>query len=285
LLEHRKFSFDLQTLSKLNTFFLLPAVCFTNLYKGEITILLLSQIVSFLVINTFLLIVVSSVISRMSRFETGLSASFKNSMVLINAGNFGLPVSELVFHSHPIGLSIAVIVSAYQNIVTFTFGLFNSATKKQKGKGTMKEMLKQPIIYGLLLAMILRWLHVEIPSFIWNPVESMANAFLAIALVTLGAQIANLKIQRLSRALALSIVGRLMIGPVIAYLLIILLGLDGVTAQALFIASSFPTSRNSALLALEFNNQPEFAAQAVLLTTVASSVTVTIVVYLATYLF
>jgi predicted permease len=85
---HRKFIFDLQTLSKLNTFFLLPAVCFTNLYKGEITILLLSQIVSFLVINTSLLIVVSSIISKINRFESGLSASFKNSMVLSNAGHW-----------------------------------------------------------------------------------------------------------------------------------------------------------------------------------------------------
>jgi predicted permease len=55
----------------------------------------------------------------------------------------------------------------------------------------------------------------------------------------------------------------------------------GTLAQAMFIASSFPTSRNSALLALEYDHYPEFASQAVIVTTVLSSVTVALVIYLA----
>ncbi|WP_246939000.1 AEC family transporter [Bacillus pinisoli] len=278
----RKFSFDLQTLSKINTYFLLPAVCFTNIYEGDITFTLFSKIILFLLINTSLLIVVSQLLARMQRLQGGLSASFKNSMVLSNAGNFGLPVSELVFYQHPIGLSIAVIVSAYQNIVTFTYGLFNSVGKSQKRQGTMKEILKQPIIYALLFAMVLKGVQMEIPAFIWQPVKNISDAFLAIALITLGAQIAYLKIKRIFKALLFAVVGRLIIGPVLAFLLLQLLGWEGVTAQALFIASAFPTSRNSSLLALEFNNEPEFAAQAVLISTLLSSVTVTIVVSLAT---
>jgi predicted permease len=56
-------------------------------------------------------------------------------------------------------------------------------------------------------------------------------------------------------------------------------------AQALFIASSYPTSRNSALFALEYNNHPEYAAQSVLLSTLLSSITVAIAVYLSKILF
>jgi predicted permease len=61
--------------------------------------------------------------------------------------------------------------------------------------------------------------------------------------------------------------------------------LKGTIAQAFFIASSYPTSRNSALLALEYNNYPDYATQAVLVSTVFSSITVAIVVYLARVLF
>jgi hypothetical protein len=85
--------------------------------------------------------------------------------------------------------------------------------------------------------------------------------------------------------IVLSVLGRLVISPAIALGLILLMGLTGTTAQALFIASSFPASRNSAQLALEYNNYPETAGQIVLLTTILSSVTVTFVVYLSGIIF
>ena len=43
----------------------------------------------------------------------------------------------------------------------------------------------------------------------------------------------------------------------IALGIIWLLQLEGTIARALFIASSFPMSRNSALFALEYDNYPE----------------------------
>ena len=50
-------------------------------------------------------------------------------------------------------------------------------------------------------------------------------------------------------------------------------------AQALVISTAFPTAVNSALLALEYDNEPEFAAAAVFYSTLISSVTVSGVIY------
>ncbi|WP_305473934.1 AEC family transporter [Bacillus sp. EB600] len=77
----------------------------------------------------------------------------------------------------------------------------------------------------------------------------------------------------------------MILSPSIAFMIIFILKLEGTTGQALFIASSFPTSRNSALFALEYGNHPEFAAQVVLLSTLFSMMTVTIVVFLSGILF
>lgn len=60
--------------------------------------------------------------------------------------------------------------------------------------------------------------------------------------------------------------------------------MNGVVAQALFIASAYPCSRNTALFALEYDNHPAYAAEAVLLTTLLSAVTVTVVVYLSGFM-
>jgi predicted permease len=52
-------------------------------------------------------------------------------------------------------------------------------------------------------------------------------------------------------------------------------------AQLMLIASSTPTAVNCMLLCLEFDNHPEFAARAVFTSTMASPITVTLVIFVA----
>ncbi|OIK10412.1 transporter [Bacillus sp. MUM 116] len=282
---HRKFHFDMNTLSKLNTYFLMPAVSFSNIYQNNVGGKTLLHILGFLCLQALCLMVISTLISKAAKFDNGLSSTFKNSIVLNNSGNFGLPVSQLVFHQNPLGASIQIIVMIFQNLLTYTYGLLNSVSVDGGKIKAMKEFLKNPVIYAFLLGLLLHTFHIKIPEFLWSPVKNTSNAFLAVALVTLGAQSAFLKITRFSLPLVLSLVGRLILSPAIALLIIYTLKLDGTTAQALFIASSFPTSRNSALFALEYDNHPEYAAQVVLMSTMFSMVTVTTVVFLSSILF
>ena len=282
---HRKFKFDMSTLSKLNTYFLMPSVSFVNIYQNNVGGKTLIHILGFLVLQCSCLMIISALISRAAKFESSLSSTFKNSVVLNNSGNFGLPVSQLVFQHNPLGASIQIVVMIFQNLLTYTYGLFNSVSVDQRGVTAMKEFLKNPVIYAFLLGLILHIYHINIPTFLWTPINNTSNAFLAVALVTLGAQSAYLKITRFSLPLILSLFGRLILSPLIAFIIILSLKLDGTTAQALLIASSFPTSRNSALFALEYDNHPEYAAQVVLLSTLLSMITVTTVVFLSTILF
>jgi predicted permease len=282
---HRKFKFDMNTLSKLNTYFLMPCVSFVNIYQNNVGGETLLHILGFLVLQCSCLMVLSAVISKAAKFENGLSSTFKNSVVLNNSGNFGLPVSQLVFQHNPLGASIQIVVMIFQNMLTYTYGLLNSVSVDQSGIKAIKEFLKNPVIYAFLLGLILHTLQIKIPTFLWTPIKNTSNAFLAMALVTLGAQSAYIKITRFTLPLFLSLFGRLILSPVVAFIIILSLKLEGTTAQALFIASSFPTSRNSALFALEYGNHPEYAAQVVLLSTILSMVTVTTVVFLSTILF
>lgn len=123
---HRKFTFDMGTLSKLNSYLLLPAVGFANVYESKMGGDILLQILSFLVLQSLCLIIITIAISKLFKFEKRLSSTFKNSVVLINSGNFGLPVSQLVFQHNPLGSSIQIVVMVFQNLLTYTYGLFNS---------------------------------------------------------------------------------------------------------------------------------------------------------------
>ena len=131
---HRKFTLNMDTLSKLTNYFLLPAVSFVNIYQSHIDGGALVQIMGFLLLQSASLIVLSNRMAKLASFEPRLSATFKNSVVLNNSGNFGLPVSQLVFHQNPFGASIQVIATIFQNLLTYTYGLLNSVSTQADGK-------------------------------------------------------------------------------------------------------------------------------------------------------
>lgn len=282
---HRIFAFDLKTLSKLTTFYLLPIIIFVNIYENKIDTVIFFEIAGFQLTVSLLLIIISSSFSRILKLDKGMSANFKNSIVLMNSGNYGLPVSQLVFANNPFGLTIQIIVMAVQNFITFTYGLINSVSVHYKGRKMFYEFFKMPTLYALVLGLVFQTLNIKVPMFLWTPIEKVSNAFLAIALLTLGAQVSYIKIKHFDIVLVLSCLIRLIVSPLIALTLILHLEIDGTMAKGLFIASSFPSSRNSAQLALEYNNYPESAGQIVLLSTLLSSITVTLVVYVAEVMF
>src|SRR5699024_4118350 len=151
------------------------------------------------------------------------------------SGNYGLPVSQLVFQGNPLGMTVQIIIMAIQNFITYTYGLLNLVSVKHRGSQAILEFFKMPMLYALVLGLLFQSLKIEIPGFLWNPIENISNAFLAIALLSLGAQVAFTKITRLNRVIVASTVGRLIAAPVIAYLLILLMGLTGTIAKGVFI--------------------------------------------------
>ncbi|SFM10343.1 AEC family transporter [Salibacterium qingdaonense] len=282
---HRLLQFDMKTLSRLLTYLFLPTVIFVNIYQNDMTPSLLLEIGGFLLIQFLLLGSLAHVTAKGMKMDKKLAATFKNSVVLNNSGNFGLPVSQLVFQANPVGASVQIMVMMFQNIITYTYGLMNAASTEGKGTMNLKEILKTPILYALVLGFLFYGFQIPIPGFIWTPIENIADAFLAVALLTLGAQVAYPKLENFSAAFFLGLTGRLIVAPLTALAVISLFGIDGTIAQALFIASAFPMSRNSAQFALMYDNYQEYAAQAVLISTLISSVTVTIVIYASRLLF
>ena len=119
---------------------------------------------------------------------------------------------------------------------------------------------------------------------ILSSMDILGSGLVPLALVTLGAQLANTKFSFKLPRVYISNVMRLIISPIIAFGLTQLMGLHGIVGQVLVICSAAPTAVNSVLIALEYDNEPDYAAQAIFTSTIFSSFTVTLVIYLATRL-
>ena len=282
----KKFSFNLKALSQLITYCFMPAAVFVNLYETRVDLEVLGQVTIFIVLFIGSQIILSHFIAKMLRLERQEAAVFKNSVVLINSGNYGIPVAQMMFATQPIGVAIQVILVIFQNMTTYTYGLYNLISSTKSGLSILKDFLKMPIIYALIAGVLLNVWNVEIPQVFRIPLDHITEGFIAVALITLGAQLSQIEVRTLvNKIIILSCITRLVVGPAVALLIIFVLGLDGVVAQSLFIASSFPTSRNSSSLALEYDVESNTAAQTVLFSTIVSCLTVTVVIYISMLLF
>ncbi|EEM90118.1 AEC family transporter [Bacillus anthracis] len=281
----RKFQFNLKQLSTLITYCLMPAAVFVNIYDIRIEIDLLLQIIYYLMLYSLSLIIVSHFISKILKLEKGESAALKNSISLMNSGNYGLPVSQLIFSHNPVGVSIQIFIVIFQNLLTYSYGIYNLLSATKTIGGIIQSFLRLPVFHALVLGILFQSFTIQLPNSILLPLNQLANGFVAIALILLGAQLSNIKLNFSHRVITWALIGRLLMGPLVALAMIYLLNIDGIVAQSLFIASSFPTSRNTSTIAMEYQIEPELHAQIVLFSTLFSIVTVTVVIYLSYILF
>ena len=141
-------------------------------------------------------------------------------------------------------------------------------------------MFKMPFIYAVTLAWCIRTFEIDMPSFIWLSLKYLTQALIPMALLTLGIQLAKTKISHAWQISIVSLCCRLLLSPVIGFGLVILLDIDRTIAPILVLSTSYPTAINTVLLAMEFDSEEAFAANAVFLSTVCSIITVATVIFL-----
>ncbi|ANS75393.1 permease [Paenibacillus yonginensis] len=280
------FKLDLYTLTKINFYFITPAAVFVSMYESEMSPSLLGSVALFYALYVLILYAVGTLVGRRRKFTRGMRAAFTNSLLLDNSGNYGLPVNNLAFKGDPMAGSVQALIMAFQSLLTFTYGVLSIQGAKSNGlyKEAIKGFLKMPVPYALVLGLIWHLLALPVPAFIYQPLLYGNKSMVAIALLTLGAQIVKYPL-RLDRVeVYLSVVLRLLFAPAVGFLLIMLLGMKGVPAQALLIASGMPVGVNTSILAEEYQNEPDFAAQTILISTIINVITITVLISLAGHL-
>jgi predicted permease len=254
------------------------------LYESAITLSIMLQVLLFFSVFFLASYVLMEIIMRIRRYHAGMRSAMRNSVLFYNSANYAIPLNQLVFVNDPFTLSIQIIIMMMQSLLPNTYGIYSVNSHRMKLKDTLKVIASMPTIYVIPLALIMRWLDVPIPHPIYITINYVASAFIATALLTLGVQLGGMKWKLQLSDVVLSNVMRLCVGPVLGFLIVWAFGIEGDMAKALVLSCSVPTSLSSVLLAVEFDNEPEFASQAVFSSTVFSIFTVTIVIYLLQFI-
>ncbi|ALS20666.1 MULTISPECIES: AEC family transporter [Paenibacillus] len=282
---YRAFKLDIKTLSKLNFYLFSPAIIFKMLYESSISLVILGQTLLFFFLFFALMFILAEIVIRLRRYQGGMIPAMRNTVIFYNSANYGVPLNQLVFVGDPFTLSIQIIIMMMQSLLPNTYGIYSvNASKRNDMRKTLRTIMTLPVIYIIPLAFLMKGLDIPVPGPIYAPINYISNAFIATALITLGVQLGSMKWELNFSDVMLANVLRLLIGPAVGFGIVMAMGIEGVMAQALVLSCAVPSSLSSVLIAVEYDNEPEFTSQVVFSSTVFSIFTVTSVIYFISFM-
>ncbi len=196
-------------------------------------------------------------------------------LLFVNSGNMGLPFNLFAYGQE--GLEIASLYLVFNAIMTHSIGIFIAARGQRSNLNALAAVFKMPLIYAVFFAVLARALPVNRDNFIFTAIDLLQQAAVPFMLTILGIQIANTQITGNWGKINFVLGGRLFLSPVLALFISFIFGLDGLMQKVFIIQSAMPVAINSAILSIKFDAKPNFVANAVVLSTGVSIVSLALV--------
>lgn len=269
---------DVRTISRAAFYLFAPALVFDSLISSDVSSTEFGQIAATLLLSTLILWLVGQTSARLLRLKGPTQAAFLAAILLMNAGNYGLPVTLFAFGEA--GLARASLYFTVSALLSSSLGVYLTARGRASALLALRRMAGVPLLYATVLGLILNMSHVSVPEPLLKAIHLLGRAAVPAMLLVLGVKLAETfhgeKHTLHLPALITVIVARLVLAPALAWVLAWGLALNGLARDVVVLESAMPTAVITTILATEFESDPPFAALCVLATTLASLPTVTI---------
>ncbi|MEP6843141.1 MAG: AEC family transporter [Pseudolysinimonas sp.] len=267
-------------LSRLAFFVLSPALLFTVLAEADVShlfsaLLPISAIVA--VVNIAAFLVVSLLIWRRPLADAtigGLASGY------VNANNIGLPVSVYVLGDA--SSSAPVILLQLIVLAPIALTVLDVSTSGRVSIGRiLLQPVRNPLIIGSLLGVIVAVTHLQIPAPVMAPFQLVGAAAVPVILITFGMSLHGSRVlapgsDRRDVLLASSL--KLAVMPVMAWLLgNFIWHLEGHRLFVVVVLAALPTAQNVFNYAQRYGVGTVLARDTVLITTALSIVVLVIV--------
>lgn len=265
--------------------FFLPALCFkviaTSVIDINTVLLPLSGIITILLSIAFSF-AVYAIVQKFTKLDQ------KNKAALVIAASFG----NVTFLGLPIltglyGDDAAQYVLLYDLMATTPLlWLVGAAIASSYGSGrklTIKESLKVlaelPPIWALILGFIANIINLKIPGFLLTTLDMLSMPIVPLMIFSIGLALQMPKAKETIVAVP-AIIIKLCIVPFIAYIVALLLGMNGLPLKATVMEAAMPTMVLSLVIASQYKLDHKLSALVIVLTTAASFITIPLISYL-----
>ena len=194
---------------------------------------------------------------------------------LPNTGNMGIPICLFAYGT--LGMGVAAAISSLVILLHFTINIFLASKKFD-----IKIILKSPPTYAVIVAVYFLYFDLEMPKVVLNTVMLLGYAMIVLILMSLGVSLTQLKVFSLKDSV-ISSIARVIIGPIIGFMIIKLFDLSGFAAGVLLIQSAMPSAILTYLVAEMYSPKKvvDSISSMIVVSTLMSLITVPIIVYIS----
>lgn len=274
----RVIDLDRRALGRSVLYIFAPALAFDSLTNTALAADELGQIVAFVLLATTILGVIVWVGTKAARLSIPRQNAFLLSTLLMNSGNYGISASLFAFG--PPGLERAVLFFSVSQMLMYTLGVYLASRGHHTGWQPLLNIFRLPVTWAMALALLIRFAGWPVPGFLAKGAALAGAAAVPVLLVALGIELSRVAGVREWPGVVSASVLRLIVSIPVGLLAGRLLGLGGVTLAVCLLQFAMPTAVTPVSLALEFGADPEFVTSVITVTTLASVVTLTVLLAL-----
>ena len=189
-------------------------------------------------------------------------------MICSNAGFLGNPIAEGVFDST--GMMLGSIYLIPQRIMMWSEGLAIYTGESNK-KAAVKKVITHPCVIACILGLFFMLTEIPVPEIVLEPVKTLARCNTAMSMLVIGMILGDIDLHTLvDRTVIMFTIHRLVILPLIVYLLCLLLPVSHVVTGVSVLLAAMPAGATTSMLASKYERNPEFATRLVIFSTLCS---------------
>lgn len=274
----RRFRMPILAVNQVVLYVLMPCFIFTSLLPLELLSEEPLKIGLYSVALAVAMLAVALAVARALRLDRVTTSALLLTAAFPNLGNYGLSIALLAYGTE--GVRFGTILLAVQMVFGLTLAVFIASSGRSSLRDSLGEVARQPALYAVAAALAFGLTRVPVPGFIAAAVALPAQAAIPVMLLVLGMQISGTSRIEEPRLVSVAVVTRLVGGAAVGAVLAVVLGIGGVARDVLIVGAAMPTAVFTTLTATQFGTRPRFVSDAVVAGTLASIVTVTVVLAL-----
>ena len=266
------------TLTRAAYFVFVPAFIFDAISKVKVPLDNVLKMVCFIVLTHLLAALVAGGIGRLMGRSREMIAAFVMIATFGNVGNYGIAVIQ--FRLGDEALSSAIIHSVAITIIAFVVCVTAAGWAKGGGKGALNGLVRTPALWAVIPALVVSHHEVTVPLMLTRMIGLLAGAMIPVMLFALGVQLREQKRIDFTLDVYVTSAVRLLLVPALACLVAIPFGLGHIDYASGVLQAGMPTAVLVAIISREYDIVPPFVTSVVLFSTLASLVTLTVLMVL-----
>lgn len=188
--------------------------------------------------------------------------------MFMNSANLPFPLVLLAFGEA--GLAQAILYYLVVSLLHFSLGVYLVTFQRSLG-----PILRFPILYAFGAALVVSIGKIQIPAVVMVPINMMGNLSITMMVFALGYKISSLKARSVGLPVLTSTL-RIAGGFLLGMLFVEVFGVTGLNRAVILLVSSMPSAVFNFVLAEKYRLSPELVASTILISTLASLITIPI---------